>query len=154
MKYILKLAIPAIVLLAACGISWAGPERGSSAEAVAMVKKVIEDIKKNGRDKVIQDVQSQNQRYKDRDLYVFISNMDGVTLANGNNPKLAGKNLNDIRDADGKPMGKERFEIARGKGKGWQDYRWPDPITKEIRRKSVYLEKIEDLIVSCGVYKD
>jgi signal transduction histidine kinase len=154
LKRLARFTLAAALFLAVCSPSWAAPDRGSAEEAVAMVKKVIDDMKKNGKDKVIQDVQSQNPRYKDRDLYVFISSIKGITLANGSNPKTAGKDLSDIRDVDGKPMGKERFEMARTKGKGWQDYRWPDPLTKEIKKKSVYLERYDDLVISCGIYTD
>lgn len=154
MKAMLKFVALLFPFFAMCNASWAGTDRASADDAVAMVKKVIGDIKKYGKEKVIEDIQNQSPRYKDRDLYVFISSMDGITLANGSNPKLAGKSLNDIKDADGKSMGKERFEIARTKGKGWQDYRWPDPLTREVKKKSTYLERYEDLIVSCGIYKD
>lgn len=154
MNALRKLAIAAIILMSVCGTSWAGPERGSADDAVAMVKKVVDDMKKYGKEKVLRDVQAQDPRYRDRDLYVFIGGMDGVTLANGSNPKLAGKNLNGLKDADGKLMQQERLEIARTKGKGWQDYRWPDPITKEIKKKSTYLERYEDLIINCGIYRD
>ena len=153
MKNLVKLLI-AVLFFSASGIVAAAADRGTAEEAVALVKKVIEDMKRDGKEKVIQEVQSGSTRYKSRDLYVFIGSMDGITLANGSNPKIAGKNLNDVKDADGKSMGKERFDIARNKGKGWQDYRWPDPLTKEIRKKSTYLEKYEDVIVSCGIYKD
>ncbi|MES2263656.1 MAG: cache domain-containing protein [Pseudomonadota bacterium] len=154
MTYLFKLALAASIFCSACGSAWAGPDRGNAEDAVAMVQKVIEDMKKNGKEKVIQDVQHQHPRYKHRDLYVFISTIGGVTMANGSNPKMAGKNLSDIRDADGKTMGKERLDLARTKGKGWQDYRWPDPLTKEIKNKSAYLERYEDLVISCGIYKD
>lgn len=153
MKIFCNLAI-SMLFLSVAGTACAASDRGTADEAVAMVKRVIGDMKKDGKEKVIHEVQTGSARYKDRDLYVFISGMDGVTRANGINPKIAGKNLNDIKDADGKAIGKERFEIARTKGKGWQDYRWPDPQTKEIRKKSTYLEKYEDMIVSCGIYKD
>lgn len=154
MKFLFKLAISTLTFFAMCGPTWAGPDRGTAEQAVAMVKKVVDDMKKYGKEKVIHDVQNQDPRYKDRDLYIFVSRLDGITLANGSNPKTVGKNMNDIKDADGKPMGKERFEIARTKGKGWQDYKWPDPITKEVKAKSTYLERYEDLVVSCGIYKD
>jgi len=153
MRTMFKLAM-ASLLISFAGMSVAASDRGTADEAVAMVKKVIDDMKKEGKEKVIQDVQAGSARYKDRDLYVFISGMDGITRANGANPKIAGKNLNDIKDADGKSIGKERFELARTKGKGWQEYRWPDPLTKQSRMKSTYLEKYEDMVVSCGVYKD
>lgn len=153
MKILLNLVVSTL-FLSFSAMPCAASDRGTAEEAVAMVKKVIDDMKTDGKEKIIRDVQSGSARYKDRDLYVFISGMDGVTRANGINPKIAGKNLNDIKDADGKSIGKERFELARTKGKGWQDYRWPDPLTKETRKKSTYLEKYEDVVVSCGIYRD
>jgi signal transduction histidine kinase len=154
MKLLLKRVALAIVLVATCGAGWASPDRGSAEDAVAMVKKVVADMKKYGKKKVIQDVQAQDPRYRDRDLYVFIGGMDGITLANGINPRLAGKNLNGLKDADGKLVQKERLELARTKGSGWLDYRWPDPVSNEIKQKSTYLERFDDLIINCGIYKD
>ncbi|NRR31798.1 cache domain-containing protein [Oxalobacteraceae bacterium] len=135
------------------GIGSAASDRGSADEAVAMVKKVIADIKKNGKDKVVQEIQNQTPTYKDRDLYITISTLEGMNLANGANPKIAGKNMIDIKDADGKLFQRERIELAKKKGSGWQDYKWPDPITKEIQQKSLYFERYEDVIVGCGIYK-
>lgn len=136
------------------GISSAGSDRGTADEAVALVKKVIADMKKHGKEKVIQDVQNQSPQYRDRDLYVSINNLDGMSLANGANPKLAGKNILDIKDADGRLITRERIEIATKKGSGWQDYKWPDPVTKEVQKKSVYVERYEDLTIACGIYKN
>lgn len=153
MKHLLKMAI-FLTAFAVAGVSTADADRGRANEAVAMVKKAIADMKKLGKEKVVQDVQNQSPQYRDRDLYLAIGTVDGMSLANGNNPKLAGKNILDIKDADGKFIMRDRIEIAKTKGQGWQDYRWPDPVTKEVQKKSMYVERFEDLIVACGVYKN
>lgn len=153
MKLFLKIAV-FLMALAISGISWSAAERGTPEEAVALVKKVVTDMKKYGKDKVVKDIQNQSPEYKDRDLYVSVGTLDGMNLANGNNPKLAGKNILDLKDADGKFITRERIDIAKKKGSGWQDYKWPDPITKEIQKKSMYVERYEDMTVACGVYKN
>ncbi|MNR23206.1 Methyl-accepting chemotaxis protein 4 [compost metagenome] len=66
---------------------------------------------------------------------------------------MIGKDLIDIRDGDGKYYMRERIEIIKTKGKGWQDYKFLDPLTKKIEPKSMYIEKFDDLIVGCGIYK-
>jgi signal transduction histidine kinase len=66
---------------------------------------------------------------------------------------MVGKDMIDMKDPDGVPFVKERIEIAKTKGKGWQDYKFTNPVTKQIEPKTVYLEKYEDMIVCSGAYK-
>lgn len=143
-----------LAMLMASPFSFAVPDRGTPDEAVAMVKKVIADMKKSGKEKVIQDIQNKSTRYLDRDLYVSIGTLDGVTVANGQNPRIAGKNVIEMKDMDGKYVNKERIEIAKTKGQGWLEFKWPDPVSKEMGKKSMYVERYEDLQIGCGIYKD
>lgn len=142
-----------LMAIAMSGLAMAA-DRGTADEAVALVKKVVTDMKKYGKDKVIKDIQNQSPDYKDRDLYISVGTLDGMSLANGNNAKFAGKNILDLKDADGVFITRERIEIAKKKGSGWQDYKWPDPITKVIQKKSMYVERYEDMTVACGIYKN
>jgi signal transduction histidine kinase len=128
-------------------------EFGTAAEAEAMVKKAIQLIKAEGKDKAFAEINNPKGKFIDRDLYIFVYDMDGKCVAHGFNQKMIGKELIEIRDSDGKLYVKERVEIAKTKGKGWQDYKFTDPITKKIEPKSAYIEKVENLIVGCGVYK-
>jgi signal transduction histidine kinase len=66
---------------------------------------------------------------------------------------MIGKELIDMKDADGKEFVKERIEIAKTKGSGWQDYKFTDPLTKKIEHKRAYIERHGDLIFGCGIYK-
>ncbi|USX24809.1 cache domain-containing protein [Oxalobacteraceae bacterium OTU3CINTB1] len=153
----MKRLLQTIVMMTAIAVGSAGAadtERANAKDAVAMVKKVIADMKKLGKDKVIQEIQAQSPQYRDRDLYVSVGTLDGMSLANGNNAKMAGKNIIDLKDLDGKLITRERIEIAKTKGSGWQDYKWPDPVTKAVQKKSMYVERYEDMTVACGIYKD
>jgi cytochrome c len=46
------------------------------------------------------------------------------------------------------------LKLATTKGKGWVDYKYPDPTDNKIKGKSSYLELYESLIVGSGIYKD
>jgi signal transduction histidine kinase len=74
-------------------------------------------------------------------------------VAHGQNLKMIGKELIDMKDADGKEFVKERVEIAKTKGSGWQEYKFTDPLTKQIEQKRAYVERHEDLIFGSGIYK-
>lgn len=114
---------------------------------------MIAAIKTDGREKTLAEINSLKGRFRDRDLYVTINDMSGKNLAHGANTKMQGKNLMDLKDADGKLFMRERLELAKSKGKGWQDYKFVNPVSKQIEQKSMYFEKYEDIVINCGIYK-
>jgi signal transduction histidine kinase len=134
------------------GITYAS-EFGTTAEAEAMVKKAITLIKADGKDKAFAEICNPKGKFVDRDLYIFVYDMSGKCVAHGFNQKMIGKDLIEMKDSDGKLYVKERVEIAKTKGKGWQDYKFTNPVSKKIENKSAYIEKVDDMIVGCGVYK-
>ncbi len=125
---------------------------GTAAEAEALVKKAISLIKTDGKDKAFAEISNPKGKFVDRDLYIFVYDMNGKCLAHGFNQKMIGKDLLEMKDPDGKFYVKERIEIAKTKGKGWQDYKFTNPVTKKLEPKSAYIEKVDDLIVGCGIY--
>jgi signal transduction histidine kinase len=132
----------------------ADSEFGTKAEAVAMVKRVQEMFKKDGAAVTFKAVSDPSTKeFHDRDLYVFIYDMSGVSVAHGARPALIGKNLIDIKDQDGQYLIREMVEIAKGPGSGWVDYKWPNPQTNKIEDKSSYIEKMGDYFVGVGVYR-
>jgi cytochrome c len=142
----------ALSLSLICGASQAA-SRGTRDEAIAMVKKAIAQIKKDGLDKTVAAVNDPKGPYVDRDLYVMIYDMKGKNLAHGANAKMVGKDLYNIQDVDGVYFIRERLEIAKTKGSGWQDYKFTDPVTKAIAPKSLYIERADTVVVTSGIYK-
>jgi signal transduction histidine kinase len=146
-------------MLAACvaatgtAIARAEEKPGTPNEAVAMVKKASAFIKANGREKAFAEFNNPKGLFVDRDLYVTVYDINGVCLAHGFNPKMVGKNMIDLKDPDGKAFIRERSELAKTKDQFWIDYKYINPTTKQIGKKSMYTEKVGDLLVSCGVYK-
>ncbi|WP_170298931.1 cache domain-containing protein [Massilia eburnea] len=133
--------------------AWAA-DKGSADEAVAMVKKAAAMIKAEGKEKAFAAfADAGNKDFHDRDLYVFVYDLNGVNLAHGNNPKMVGKNLLELKDQEGKPLIRQMVDVAKTKGKGWVDYKWPNPVTKAIEAKSSYVEKVDDMLVGSGIYK-
>lgn len=148
-----KSFIAALAVLAAAPLAFAG-ERGTSDEAVAMVKKAHAYYKAHGKDKALAEFANPSGAFKDRDLYVMVYDKSGTCVAHGVNPKLVGKNLIDLKDPDGKLIVKGLVDTAFGSaGKGWVDYKWPNPVTKAVEAKSTYVERADDVLIGVGVYK-
>jgi hypothetical protein len=130
-------------------------EFGTKAEAVAMVKRAQEMYKTAGPEATFKAVTDKSvATFHDRDLYPFIYDMAGVNVAHGAKPALVGKNLIGLKDQGGKLLVQELRDVARDKGSGWVDYKWPNPITNKIEEKSSYVEKMGDNYwVGVGVYR-
>jgi len=154
----MKRIISAALLGLACILSGAAgaSERGTAEEAVALVKKAIAYYKANGAEKTFAEINTPNGQFHMKDLYLFAARKQagGTTLAHGANPRLLGKPLGDLKDVDGVPFVRMLSETAASKeGKGWVDYRWPNPVTKQIEKKSTYVEAVDDIYFACGIYK-
>ena len=149
----------ATAVAAALALSFLAPAQakddfGTKAEAEALVKKAIEHIKSAGKDAAYADFTGKKAGWVDRDLYVVVYGTDGKGLAHGQNAKMVGKDLIDLKDADGKPFVKERVELANSKGKFWQEYKFTDPVSKKVLPKEMYCEKVDSTAITCvGVYK-
>jgi cytochrome c len=152
MKKLVVSIMVVMVLFGMSGVAAAAGKHGTAAEAETMVKKAIAMAKAKGQDAAFAEINNRNGRFIDRDLYVFVYDMNGKCVAHGMNAKMIGKELIDMKDADGKAFVKERVEIAKTKGSGWQDYKFTNPLSKLIEHKRAYVERYEDLIFGCGIY--
>jgi signal transduction histidine kinase len=127
--------------------------QGTPQQAEALVKKAIQFYKTNGKDKAFEEFSNTSGKFVNGDLYIFVYDLTGKCVAHGGNPKMIGKDLIDMKDADGKAFVQERISIAKSKGKGWQNYKWSNPKSKMIEDKTAYVEKVDNLIFGCGAYK-
>jgi len=153
MKILHKLCVLlSLILVLNAGMALA-ETAGTREEAVSLAKKAVEFLKVNCPDKAYAEFSKANGDFKDRDLYVVVYDMTGTCLAHGSNPKLVGKNLSGIEDADGKTYVQERVELAKAYDTFWQDYKFSDPLTKKVTPKETYCEKVNDTVVCVGFYK-
>ena len=131
----------------------AAEQRVTAKEAEAMVKMGVTHIKANPRDKAMADITDKKGKFVDRELYLTVYTLDGTAMAHGANEKFVGKNMIDLRDADGKEHIRERMEMAKTKATFWQDFKFVNPVTKKMEPKSMYCERASELIVCGGIYK-
>ena len=127
--------------------------KGTTAEAEALVKRAVEHIKTQGREKAFADLSNKKGEFVNRDLFVFVYDMQGKCLAHGRNSEKIGENMMSFKDPEGRFIVKERIEIARSRGRGWQEYKSIDPTTKKVENKAAYIEVCDDMIVAAGAYK-
>ncbi|MFD1747639.1 cache domain-containing protein [Rhizobium helianthi] len=127
-------------------------ERGTADEAMKLLDKAEAHFKTVGAEQAYKDFSSKSPEWQDRDLYVFCFDKAGVTLAHGANEKLIGKDLTELKDADGKKFIADLVKSGLTGG-GWVDYRWTNPMTKKIELKSSYARPFGESVCGVGIYK-
>jgi cytochrome c len=147
-----KLAALAAALLALPAVPLAD-DYATTKDAELMVHKAVQFLKKEGKEKALAAFSDTQGRFTYRDLYIMVYDMNGKCVAHGQKKERIGKNLIDDKDAGGKAFVRERIEIAKKHGKGWQDYKFQNPATGKIELKTSYFEREGDLIIGCGAYK-
>ena len=132
--------------LAACGDK---ETRATPDDAKAFAEKAAAYLEEVGPDEAF-DAFTNSEEWKDGDLYVFVNNTEGVSLAHGFQPELIGTNELDVPDADGKLY---VHDIVAIQDAGWVDYKWQSPATGEMLEKTSYIVRVDDYLVGVGAYK-
>ena len=91
-----------------------------------------------------------------KDEYFWINDLTPVMIMHPANPKLDGQNLSSIRDPDGFAIFNEFVSLAKAKGAGIVNYRWPKPGADTPIEKTSYIQLFEPWgwIIGSGVYVD
>ena len=153
MKLISISRMATLALLVVASAAFA-QQRGTAAEAKAMLDEAVADVKAVGPDKAFADFDD-GAKWHNKDLYVFAFKFDGVTVAHGGNKALVGKNLIGVKDPDGKYFIKQMIEVVKAQGSGSVAYSFTDPATKRIAKKLSYVARVPgyDGVMGVGVYQ-
>ncbi|QPG62136.1 methyl-accepting chemotaxis protein [Pseudomonas sp. BIGb0427] len=94
-------------------------------------------------------------RYDQND-YFWINDLGPKMIMHPTNPKLDGQDLSAIRDPDGFALFNEMAALAKAKGAGSIDYRWPKPGASEPVKKTSYVQLFKPWgwVIGSGVYID
>jgi signal transduction histidine kinase len=129
----------------------------TAAEAVALVHKAAAYLRQHGQARTLAEINKPDGQFVDGELYVFAFGADGsgVQLANPVYPLLVGKNVLNMQDPDGVQFIRRFLDVGRSPGgKGWVDYQWPNAMNgRFVELKTSYIERVDQLILGCGLPK-
>lgn len=143
MKTLAKLIGILSVLLLIGGQADAADQK---AQAIALMDKAIAHFKEVGAEQAFKDFSDPKGGYQDGSIYVVVQDMDGNMVHHSTNAKLNGRNVTNLKDADGKLFNVESVETVKKSGEGWVQYKWTNPETKKIGQKNSYLKKVSDTL--------
>ena len=123
-------------------------------DAKNWVEKAVSFYRASGKRIALAEYTNPNGQFVHDEMYIYALNPRGTMLAHGVNEKFVGEEFINIRDYDGKSFIQEIVDIANREGSGWVEYKWYNPVTKEVLPKVVYFKKVDDLIICSGIYKE
>lgn len=90
------------------------------------------------------------------DGYIFVVHYDGVTLMNGVQPELIGKNLWDMTDPMGVKVIQEERRAVEAPGGDFITYHWERPSSKQVSPKISFVKGFPQWrwMVGAGIYTD
>ena len=145
--------IAAVVVAALLPILAVAGDYATTKDAEMMVHRASAFLKAQGPEKAFPAFSDPAGQFRYRDLYVMVYDLEGRCVAHGAKKDRVGKLLIDEKDADGKAFVRERLESVKKHGKGWQEYKFQNPVSKRIEDKVAYFERVGDYVVVSGAYK-
>jgi len=116
------------------------------------VNEAIAFYKATGKAIALSEFSNPKGRFVQGEQYIYVLDINGTMLAHGVNESYLGKDFYRVQDADGKSFIKEIVDTANVKDFGWVEYKWLDPVTKSEQGKTVYFERVDNMIFCSGVY--
>jgi signal transduction histidine kinase len=145
------LALPFMLLTV--GTLVKADERGSAAEAKAMLEKAVAAVKADpaaALAEFVADAKAKDGPFFQKDLYVFCGGPDGNFTAH---PSLVGKSMKNLLDKATPPkaVGEEFYKVAAAGG-GEVSYSWPLPGGVEPQKKVSIVAPAGDQVCAVGYY--
>lgn len=145
--------------LAIPGIAAAGPallpgEAGQTAEeARAMADRAVAYFEAHGRAAGLAEVNRGPIEFDDRDLYVFVYDLNGTCRAHARRPGQTGINLRRISDGDGNRFIEDWIRIARSpEGQGWSRYSYAHEASGRVLPKMAWIRRYDDLLIGVSAF--
>ena len=153
MNKTLLVMVIVMLLVAASGIFYQQQsENRQKTELVSLVDQAAQLIEEGG-ETAFPELRSSS--WVHNDSYVFVWRLDGIRVVYPPDPSGEGKNMTDLVDSQGKPIGKLFIQTAEN-GSGWVNYMWPKPGEKTPSLKITYIKRAQyqnrTYLVGSGVY--
>jgi signal transduction histidine kinase len=125
-------------------------ERG---RVVALVKAAAEHLRRHGVQRACADFMDKDGGFVRGEHYVVALDLQCKLLAFPPDPKKVGKDDSSLRDAGGRYFSRNTVAMAKAQGSGWSDYRMLNPRSGRVEPKSMYFERVGDVVLGCGIYR-
>lgn len=152
MKKLMALTIVlGVALLSCAGVLAQDKEsREQDAEVKALVEKGVALVKEKGKEAALREINKLKGPFVKGELFLFAVSLNNVALGGGDESShsVRGKDLSGLKFIP------KMTTIAKEKGSGWLEYKWPKPGSESPTPKRTYFMRVpgQDFLIGCGYY--
>lgn len=145
------------VYLADAPIAASAAEMPTAAELTKLVGDAAAVLERRGEDAYPEFRVPGSSWFRD-DRYLFVWRMDGTQVFNAADPAAEGRNLRDLKDIRGRPIGRMIMDVAASpSGEGWVHYMYPRPGDIFPAWKSTFVKRVTlpsgtQHLIGSGIY--
>ncbi len=126
--------------------------QGSADEATAMVERAMALVKQRGLARAAEEFRRADGPFRDRDLYIFVTDREGRYHVHGAKPAMEGKRVHEVPGIDGDRFARESW--AATQGSHWVEYSIINPENGEVQPKASHVQALDErLLLGCGIYR-
>ena len=151
-------------VLVGCGVYLADAPKAAQVgkkrtapELMALVREAAAVLEKHG-EQAYPEFRNLGSRWFRDETYFFVWAPDGTRVFHAANPDGEGKNMRDMKDVVGRPIGRMILDAAASpSGEGWIHYMYPEPRDIFPMWKSTFVKRVtfpsgKAHIIGCGIY--
>jgi signal transduction histidine kinase len=120
-------------------------------EAKELLDEAVSFYHEHGKEKTFAEISNRDGKFRRGELYIFVYDGSGITVAHGGDPNIVGTNALDRQDANGKFFAREIMKISESGGS--VDYVWMNHETGTVQPKTSYIVLVDEYRFGCGIYK-
>ena len=126
--------------------------QGSAEEARNLVDRAHALIQKEGLQGAKHIIHQPGSGFVDRDLYVFVTDEQGIYRIHAASPDKEGARVHDTAGIDGDAFVRDTRLAVQGNH--WVDYQIVNPLTGLPQQKTSYVVPLDDnMVLGCGFYR-
>src|SRR5829696_1001254 len=152
LRTLLIAALSAIVLALAPAALAQKAQFGSAAEARAMLERAVDALKVN-ETQAVESFNKGDDGFRDRDLYLFCFMMKDGSVVAHIRPDQIGLDVKAVKDATGKPFGRELYNAANENQVTEVNYMFPRPGSVVPEEKVSFVTRVGNMGCGVGYYR-
>lgn len=143
-----------LLLVLTAAVPAAAADKPTLQQVKELTLQAADIIRRDGVDKAKQVFHADGP-FRYGEIYVNVIDLNGTWLIYPPNPRNEGKSVLNVRDADGRLLVQDIIRTANENGEGWVEYRWLNPASNAIEKKSSFVKLVPErqAITYVGLYQ-
>ncbi len=143
----MKSSLIGLVIIGAAAAAVSFKPQATKEDAQAAMDRATRYAASNGNEALVKSLQKANSPLHAGATRVLVLDMAGNVVADPIQPQRVGRNVLDLKDAQGNYLFVDALQVANASGEGWLYYKTRSPMTRAERREAALVKRQGDVVL-------